>query len=169
MATETQTSPKSRTVTVREWAAGAVGGFVGSIVFGVMMMSVMPAPMLEIVIPAMYGIEGPALVAGWAVHQFHGVVLGVSYVGLVQFGAIRDTAKSLSGSLGLGVAYGILTTVVLAALVMPLWLQIVGFPAAPPFPNVGFPATLVSALGHTLYAVPVAVGYALSATRRTTE
>ena len=162
MATETTTASPVSSVTSEQWIAGAVGGFVGSILFGLMMMFVMPAPLLEVVIPAMYGIEGPALLAGWAIHQFHGVVLGLVYVALVQFGPLREPARELTGALGLGVVYGILTTLVLAALVMPLWLAAVGFPAAPPFPNVAFPATVVSTIGHVVYAIPLAIAYVMS-------
>lgn len=162
MATETTTVSSVSSVTSEQWLAGAVGGFVGSVFFGLMMMFVMPAPLLEIVIPAMYGIEGPALLTGWAIHQFHGVVLGLVYVALVQFGTLREPARDLSGALGLGVAYGILTTLVLAVLVMPIWLAAVGFPAAPPFPNVAFPGTIVSTVGHIVYAIPLTIAYALS-------
>ncbi|MFA9516189.1 hypothetical protein ACERIT_03055 [Halopenitus sp. H-Gu1] len=162
MATETRSSDVTMGVASEQWIAGAVGGFLGSIPFGLLMMYVMPPPLLEIVIPAMYGIESPALIAGWALHQFHGVVLGVVYVALVQAGWFHETARSLRGALGLGVAYGILTTVVLAVIVMPLWLGVVGFPNAPPFPNFGIPATMISGLGHIIYAIPVAVLYARS-------
>lgn len=161
MATETGSAVDSGTVTTRQWAAGAVGGFVGSIPFGLLMLTVMPPPLLEIVIPAMYGIEGPALAAGWAIHLFHGVVLGLTYVALVEFGGFEGTAKELTGALKLGVAYGVLTTLVLAVLVMPVWLRVVGFPAAPPFPNVAIPGTIVSTIGHVIYALPVAVAYAM--------
>jgi len=160
MATETGNAVESGTVTNEQWAAGAVGGFLGSIPFGLMMMYVMPPPLLETVIPAMYGIEGPALAAGWAIHEFHGVVLGLTYVALVQFGGLEDTAKEWGGALTLGVVYGILTTIVLAVLVMPVWLRVVGFPAAPPFPNVSIPGTIVSTVGHVVYALPVAIAYA---------
>ena len=150
------------TASSKQLAAGAIGGFLGGIPFGLMMMYVMPAPLLEIVVPAMYGIEGPALAAGWAIHQFHGVVLGLGYVALVEFGGLREVASRGSGVVGLGVAYGIVTTVGLAVLVMPLWLSAVGFPNAPPFPNFGIPATIVSGIGHTVYAIPVAAAYALA-------
>ena len=162
MATETTTASPVSSVTSEQWIAGAAGGFVGSIPFGLMMMYVMPAPLLEVVIPAMYGIEGPALLTGWAIHQFHGVVLGLTYVALVQFGPLREPAGEFTGAIGLGVAYGVLTTLVLAALVMPLWLAAVGFPGAPPFPNVSFPGTIVSTVGHVVYAIPVTIAYALS-------
>ncbi|WP_233710790.1 hypothetical protein [Natronococcus pandeyae] len=151
------------TVTSTDWAAGAIGGFVGSIFFGLIMQYVIPAPMLEMAIPAMYGIEGPALAAGWAIHQFHGVVLGLTYVALVQFGPLREPAKRVGSAIWLGIGYGVVTTVVLAVLVMPVWLTIVGFPMAPSFPNVAVPDTFVSLIGHAVYAVPVALAYALIA------
>lgn len=163
MATETRTTTPASNVTSTDWTAGAVGGFVGSVFFGLIMQYVIPAPMLEMAIPAMYGIEGPALLAGWAIHQFHGVVLGLAYVALVQFGPLREPAKRVGPAIGFGIGYGVLTTVLLAVLVMPVWLTIVGFPMAPPFPNVGVPDTLVSLAGHVVYAVPVALAYALVA------
>ena len=162
MATQTQTTSTTFGVQTNQWLAGAAGGFLGSVLFGLFMQYVMPPPLLEIVIPAMYGIEGPALAAGWALHQFHGVALALAYVALVQFGPLREPARRIGGALGLGVAYGILTTVVLAVLVMPLWLSAVGFPMAPPFPNLAFPATAISTIGHVVYALPVAIGYALA-------
>lgn len=161
MATETQTTLPIGNATTTDWAAGAIGGFVGSIFFGLIMQYVIPAPILEMAIPAMYGIEGPALLAGWAIHQFHGVVLGLTYVALVQFEPLREPAKRMGSAVGLGIAYGILTTAILAVLVMPVWLSGLGFPGAPPFPNVAIPGTLVSLVGHVVYAVPVAVAYAL--------
>ncbi|MCL9812102.1 histidine kinase [Natranaeroarchaeum aerophilus] len=164
MATTTDTrSNLIGTVATTELAAGAAGGFVGSVLFGLLMQFVIPAPMLEMAIPAMYGIEGPALAAGWAIHQFHGVVLGIAYVLLVGNTGLSARAGTLPDAIPLGVAYGILTTVLLAVLVMPLWLGAMNFGGAPPFPNVAFPATLLSTVGHVMFAVPVAVAYALAA------
>ncbi|WP_265110650.1 hypothetical protein [Halosolutus halophilus] len=163
MATDTRTTTSISTATSTDWAAGAIGGFVGSVFFGLIMQYVIPAPMLEMAIPAMYGIEGPALLAGWAIHQFHGVVLGLAYVALVQFGPLHEPATRIGPAIGLGIGYGVLTTVGLAVLVMPIWLSIVGFPMAPPFPNVAIPDTFVSLVGHVVYAVPVALAYALVA------
>ncbi|WP_435178791.1 hypothetical protein [Halorussus sp. AFM4] len=163
MSTRTETAVDSRPVRANEWIAGAAGGFLGSILFGLIMQYVMPAPLLEVVIPAMYGIEGPALAAGWALHQFHGVVLGLAYVAIVQLEPFRSPARRIGGSVALGIGYGVLTTLVLAVLVMPIWLSTVGFAAAPPFPNVAIPGTVVSLIGHIVYAIPVAVAYAFVA------
>ncbi|WP_436344859.1 hypothetical protein [Natronorubrum sp. FCH18a] len=165
MVTETQTTTATTigNATFGEWTAGAVGGFLGSIFFGLLMRYVIPAPMLEMAIPAMYGIEGPALAAGWAIHQFHGVALGLAYVALVQWEPLRDPASRLGPAIGLGIGYGALTTLLLAVLVMPIWLATLGFPGAPPFPNLAIPGTIVSLLGHVAFAVPVAIAYALVA------
>ncbi|MFC7007445.1 hypothetical protein [Halalkalicoccus salilacus] len=73
---ETTTGTGLGSIDSTQWLAGAAGGFLGSVLFGLVMQYVMPPPLLETVIPAMYGIEGPALAAGWAIHQFHGVALG---------------------------------------------------------------------------------------------
>ena len=89
MATDTKpTIAPFQNVTTTRLAAGAVGGFVGSVLFGLIMQYVMPAPLLEMAIPAMYGVTGPAPAVGWTLHQFHGVVLGVAFVVLV--GAAGD-------------------------------------------------------------------------------
>lgn len=37
----------------------------------------------------------------------------------------------------------------------------VGFPGAPPFPNIAIPGTLLGLIGHIVYAIPVALAYAL--------
>ncbi|MFC7131209.1 hypothetical protein [Haloferax chudinovii] len=161
METRTTSVSSVGSVQSKQWLAGIVGGFIGSVIFGLIMQYVMPPPLLEMVIPAMYGIEGPALLTGWAIHQFHGVVLGIAYVAVVQTDFLRSTASSLGGATLLGLGYGLVTTVLLAVLVMPLWLSAAGFPAAPPFPNVAIPGTIVSLVGHILYALPVTIGYAL--------
>ena len=162
METESSTATTRIELTHTTWLAGAAGGFVGSLLFGLFLQYVIPAPMLEMAIPAMYGIEGPALAAGWAIHQVHGVVLGLAYVGIVQFGPLRERARRFPAALAVGVWYGVVTTVGLAVLVMPLWLSAVGFAAGPPFPNLGIPDTPMSILGHVLFAVPVAVAYAMT-------
>lgn len=161
MSTETATVEDTGMLntTPKRLAAGAVGGFVGSLLMGAMMHVMGNAATLEMGIPAMYGVEGPALGVGWAFHQWHGVFLGVVYVlGVENIGALREKARSLGGAVGLGVGYGIVTTL-LPVFVMPLWLSAMGFAGAPPFPNFGIPATLMSAATHVVYAVPLALVY----------
>ncbi len=162
MAAETQTSTATESDGQNKWLAGAAGGFAGSILFGLILQFVVPAPMLEMAIPAMYGIEGPALAAGWAIHQFHGVVLGLAYVALAESTPLRETAGTIGGAIGLGVGYGVVTTLLLAVLVMPIWLSVVGFHSPPPFPNIAIPGTIISTIGHIVYAVPLALAYAMA-------
>ncbi len=157
--TETETTETGiLNTTPKKLAAGAVGGFVGSLLMGIMMQTMNPGT-LQMGIPAMYGVEGPALGVGWAFHQWHGVFLGIVYVvGVENIETLREKARTLAGSVGLGVGYGVLTTL-LPVLVMPLWLFGVGFEGAPPFPNVGFPDTAMSVVSHVVYSLPLALVY----------
>jgi len=150
-----------------DWVRGAFGGFVGSVAFGLFMAFIMPPPMLEVVIPNLYGIpatpDTPAPLAGWAFHQFNGVMLGLAYVAYAESPAVAHwmDPRHLSGGLVHGLIWGVITTVVFPILVMPLWLQAAGFAGAPPFPNVSFPGTLMGLIGHVVYAVPLGILYVL--------
>jgi Flp pilus assembly protein protease CpaA len=90
-------------------------------------------------------------------------LIGAVYVlGVENIGTVRERARTVGGAIAGGVGYGVLTTL-LPVLVMPLWLTAVGFGNAPPFPNIGFPATAMSAVTHVVYAVPVGIAYYLVA------
>ena len=143
MATETATATDVPTET-GDWKAGVAGGLVGSLVFGAM-MSMMTPGVLQMAIPAMYGIEGPAGALGWAIHMSHGAVIGLGFA--VIAGLKPDLVDSIGTSLGVGAGYGLLVWVALAVIVMPIWLGAVGFPGAPPLPNVG----VESLVGHVVY------------------
>lgn len=162
MATETQTDPVPSRIGLPEWLAGAGGGFIGSVLMGVMMSYLMASSTLDVVIPTMYGITAPAPLAGWVLHQFHGVILGLLYVAFVQLPPFDRMARRPKDSLLLGGGYGVLTTL-LPVIVMPLWLSAVGFPHAPPFPNIAVPGTIMSVLAHVIYALPVALTYTIVA------
>jgi hypothetical protein len=86
------------------------------------------------------------------VHVSHGAVLGVVFAGIVGalgLGSVRQLV-------GLGVVWGILTWAVLAALLMPAWLNVVGSPASPPLPNFALP----SLLWHAVYGLVLGGVYA---------
>ncbi|EJN59907.1 hypothetical protein [Halogranum rubrum] len=140
MSTETTTA----TVGVTEnstWKGGVGAGLVGGAVMGVMLTTMM-TPVIEVAIPAMYGLSGGA--AGWFIHMSHAALLGVVFAGLADAAGV---GTNLPRSVGLGVVYGAILWVVLAALVMPIWLSAVGFAGAPPLPNFN-PTSLV---GHLVY------------------
>jgi hypothetical protein len=120
-----------------------------------------PEPLLALAVPSMYGLGGPSLLAGWALHQFHGVALAFAFVAVVQWPPLDEPARTLRGAVGLAVAVGVATTVLLSVLLMPVWLAAVGYPYAPPVPDLAMPEKLWSVLAHVVYALPVTVGYAL--------
>ena len=113
----------------------------------------MNAGTLGVAIPSLYGLAPPQNPAGGLfVHISHGAVLGVVFAATVGATDVDATGKLV----GLGVGWGVLTWVVLAALVMPVWLGAVGSPANPPFPNFAPP----SLLWHAVYGLVLGVVYA---------
>lgn len=150
MATDTQ-SVTDTGLALPDWQAGVVGGIAGAAVMAVL-VSIMNAAVLAGAIPALYGLSGG--VAGWVVHLSHGAILGVVFAALVEM--VYPGERSAATIVGLGLLWGVVTWVGLAALVMPLWLSAVGFPMAPPFPNVAPP----SLLWHLAYGGVLGVAYA---------
>ncbi|QIO21945.1 histidine kinase [Haloarcula sp. JP-L23] len=148
MATQTATDTG---LVLDDWQAGVAGGIGGATVMAVL-ISVMNAAVLKGAIPGLYGLSGG--VAGWTVHLAHGAVLGVVFAALVESGVV---GRSTGATVGLGVLWGVVTWVGLAALVMPVWLSAVGFPMAPPFPNFAVP----SLLWHVVYGGVLGVAYAV--------
>ncbi|RLM50848.1 MULTISPECIES: histidine kinase [unclassified Halorubrum] len=143
MATETATATDVPTETGR-WQAGVTGGIVGALAFGAM-MSILTPGVLEMGIPAMYGIAGPAGALGWVIHVSHGAIIGL---GLVAIASLRPAlGDSIGTGVGAGAGYGLVVWVALAVVVMPIWLGAVGFAGAPPLPNVG----VESLVGHVVY------------------
>jgi hypothetical protein len=152
MASRTRTRTGNLVGTALEpWQAGVVGGIIGAIAFGAMMAMQMPA-MLETGIPAMYGLEGG--LAGWSIHIAHGAVLGVVFAAVLT--ATGQARRGIARTTALGVVYGVVVWAVLAVVVMPVWLSTVGFPMAPPLPNVD----VGSLVGHAIYGLALGIAYA---------
>lgn len=144
MATETGRDVRTDAQPIH-WKAGAIGGIVGSAVMGALILG-MNTAVLAVAIPSLYSLAPPPNVpAGLAVHLFHGAVLGVIFAGIASSLDYDSTGKVL----GLGLLWGVVTWVVLAALLMPTWLSVVGSPASPPFPNFAPP----SLLWHLVYGI----------------
>ncbi|MCU4753020.1 histidine kinase [Halobacteria archaeon AArc-curdl1] len=152
MSTETTTSADIEDESLPgNWKAGVVGGIVGGIAFGVM-MSMMMTNIMEMAIPVMYGIEGPAGALGWVIHMAHAAILGVVFAAIVGFGGLEGaSAQKLVGA---GIAYGIVLTIVLAWIVMPAWVGAMG-PMNPPVPDIN-PMSLV---GHAVYGALLGTVY----------
>lgn len=144
MSQATATESTTSTETDTGWVTGVLGGVLGAAAMAVL-VSVMNAATLQVAIPSLYTLAPPPSgVAGWVVHLSHGAVLGVVFVAIANAAGLRG---SVGGLVGGGVAWGVVTWAVLAALVMPLWLDAVGSPASPPFPNFAMP----SLLWHVVY------------------
>jgi hypothetical protein len=140
------------------WKAGVGGGIVGGLVMGALIVAMNRAT-LAVAIPSLYALAPPpSPVSGFVVHVSHGAVLGVAFAGLAGVLGVRSAGKLV----GLGIAWGIATWVGLAALLMPVWLSVVGSPASPPFPNFALP----SLLWHVVYGVVLGGIYAAVADTR---
>lgn len=140
------------------WAlGGAIGGVVGSLLFGIVLWLADPAIITE-TIPAMYGLDvGPV---GWGFHLLHGLILGVIFGFLVtrapvlgtlgadvQTPAIESMGLNLRFALA-GLVYGLAVWAILPLMVATALAVIGGDDAA------GFPALApVSLVGHLLYGL----------------
>jgi len=76
-----------------------------------------------------YGTSSP--VVGWLTHEFHSVVFGFVFTGLLSVApsAYRDR---FIGHVAIGLGWGIVLWAVAAGVIAPIWLQLMGIPAAIP-------------------------------------
>jgi hypothetical protein len=150
----TTTSTTRPVASVGNWKAGVVGGLAGALAMGVLVIA-MNTPTIAVAIPSLYGLAPPPNPGlGLFVHLSHGAVLGVVFAGLA---GVFDV-DSVGGFLGLGLGWGVATWVALAALLMPVWLSVVGSPASPPFPNFAVP----SLVWHAVYGLVLGGVYTAS-------
>ncbi|MEZ3142557.1 histidine kinase [Halobaculum sp. MBLA0143] len=134
------------------WRAGVLGGVAGALVMGALVVT-MNTPTIAVAIPSLYTLAPPQNpAAGLVVHAAHGAVLGVAFAGLAGVAGVDSLGRTVAG----GVAWGVATWVLFAALVMPLWLWAIGSPASPPFPNFAPP----SLLWHAVYGLVLGGVYA---------
>jgi len=91
--------------------AGALAGIAGGLVFGALMVAMMP-PMIGM-IGSLLGV--PSL--GWGVHLLFSAIIGA------VFGAVvGDRAASWAPAIALGAAYGVVWWILGPLLIMPTWL-----------------------------------------------
>lgn len=154
MGSETISAPATG-VSSDEWQSGVLAGIAGGAVMAVVMLAMGATNVLGGAIPGLYGLAPPATPGlGLFIHISHGAGLGVGFAALARTVDVRTPFRmALTGLL-----YGISLWVVAAALVMPVWLSAVGFPAAPPFPNFALP----SLLWHAVYGVVLGVAFAVT-------
>lgn len=142
---------------ITDYISSALAGIIGTIAFGGFFLAIGNTGTIAAAIPALYGISGPSLAIGGLIHIIHGAVLGVIYALIVSATGYSEHLDDVikSGIWGLG--YGVVTTIGLAAVLMPIWLSTVGFPNAPSVPNFN-PMGLV---GHLIYGAVLGVSYPL--------
>jgi len=140
-ATETDPALSWRALGQAAGAAVVAGGVMGAVLQSV--AGTVP------VIGALYG-SGNVWV-GWITHTFHSVVFGLAYAALVTL--VPEGYGDRTRYYGVGLAWGATLWLVAAGLVMPVWLRLVGVPAALPTLR---PIPLVS---HLLWGAVLGVLY----------
>lgn len=143
---------------MEDWQAGVAAGLAAGVGMGLLMTLEMSA-VIEGAIPALWLLDGG--MAGWLVHMVNSAVFGVVFAALVT--RWPAAVRSLSGGVIVGGLYGIVLWLVAAGLVMPVWLDLVGFASPPAIPNLA-PMSLAA---HLLYGVVLGVVYPLIVTRET--
>jgi hypothetical protein len=126
---------------------GAISGAAGGLVMGALIMAMNP-PTISVAIPSLYGLAPPpAPRLGIFIHTVHGIIFGVVFSGLIAMFGVSSTGEIV----GFGIAWSVIIWVIFSALLMPIWLDAVGSPASPPFPNFAIP----SLLWHAIYGLVV--------------
>jgi len=91
-------------------------------------------------------------VVGWITHEFHSVVFGLAYAGVLA--PVPDSyADDWRWCLGVAIGWAIVLWALAAGVIMPLWLRLVGVPAAVPSLS---PAGL---LGHLVWGLTLGTVY----------
>jgi two-component system OmpR family sensor kinase len=96
------------------------------------------------IIGVLYGVENP--IVGWITHQFHSVVFGFVYLGLLSI-VPPARRQSLRISVGVALAWALVLWLFAAGVISPIWLRLLGIPAPlPSISEVTFVAHIVWAL-----------------------
>jgi hypothetical protein len=135
------------------WRAGAVSGFVATVVMGVA-ITVGDLAVLREAIAGLYAFEGN-LVAGWVAHLVHGTLFGVVFAVVLSDPSLYRVSEWAWKTVLAGVVYALILALAGAGMIMPIWLRLVGFGSPPTFPNVS--AALVG--WHLLYGVVLGGAY----------
>ncbi len=76
-----------------------------------------------------YGTKSP--VVGWLTHEFHSVVFGFVFAGLISVAPRRYRARP-AAHIGIGLGWAVLLWVGAAGIIAPFWLRLLGIPASIP-------------------------------------
>jgi hypothetical protein len=154
MSQETETETAEMTGTgLNDWQAGVVGGLIGGVVMGAIISMMNPATIAG-AIAALYTLAPPPNgIAGWVAHMAHSAILGVVFAAIA---AGAGFGGSVGRSTVAGLVWGFVLWVVAANIVMPIWLNAVGFPGGPALLGFALPGSLIP---HLVYGVLLGVVY----------
>lgn len=127
------------------WRAGALASVVAAVAMGIAMMVTRPTVLRES-IPGLYGQQGSLLV-GWLAHLVHGALYGMLFALALADPALYHLSNWRWKTLLAGVVYGLVLAVVGTGLVLPMWLEALGFPSPPSLPFV----TVNTILWHVVF------------------
>lgn len=128
-----------------DWQSGAIAGLLAAVVMGVG-ITVTQQGTMQLAIAGLYGQAGNLLV-GWVAHIIHGTVFGMLFaLVLAEPGLYHLTDWPWKTAIA-GIVYGVVLAVGGAAIVMPMWLEVLGAPAPETIPALSAPMLL----WHLLY------------------
>lgn len=133
------------------WRGGALSGFVATVVTGVVIV-VTDQSVLYDAIAGLYGQQGNLLV-GWAVHLVHGMLFGALFALILTDPGLYHLTDWRWKTLLAGIVYALVLAIAGAGVIMPMWLQILGYPSPPSFPFV----TTAILLWHLVYGTILGV------------
>lgn len=137
---------------LQAWQGGVIAGLAGGLGMG-LLFTLQLTDVIENAIPALWALDGGA--AGWFVHMVNSAIFGVFFAAVVT--RWPESVRTIGRSLIVGGGFGVLLWLLAAGVVMPVWLNLVGFASPPAIPNLD-PMSLV---GHLVYGVLVGLVYPL--------
>lgn len=135
------------------WRAGAVAGFVASLVMG-LAISLVQLDTLRIAIAGLYGFEG-SLVVGWLAHLAHGTLFGLVFAAVLSDPGLYHITDWWWKTLMAALVYALILAVAGAGIVMPIWMGFVGLPTPETIPYVTVPLLA----WHLVYGLTLGVVY----------
>lgn len=129
------------------WRGGAVAGFVATVATGIVIM-ITSQGVLQEAIAGMYGQRG-SLIIGWVAHLVHGTLLGTLFSLLLADPGLYRLTDWWWKTLLAGVVFGLVLAITGAGIILPIWLEVLGYPSPPSFPFV----TTGVLLWHLVYGV----------------
>lgn len=138
----------------REILYGALAGFVAAVIFGLMMLQMMPGVLPKIA--KLYGFTSAN--TGFVIHLIHGMLIGGLY------GVIPGTTTTKAASTFYGLVYGLVWWILGPILIMPTWLA-----GSPRLSGEGIQAALPSLPGHLVFGILLGLLFAYFAESSTSQ